>query len=151
MMAFIITIHVIACFVLIGLVLIQRGRGGGLVESFSGVESMFGTKTSAFLTRTTTILSIVFFITCLSLAILSIRQSKSLMSNVKTEQAPAQEASPMSEAEATAVQESQVTEETSEAGKEAQETQAAVTETAVTEQQAFSEPPSEQKVEPQAK
>lgn len=85
MMAFIITIHVIACIALIGLVLIQRGRGGGLVESFSGVESMFGTKTSSFLTRTTTILSIMFFITCLSLAIFSIRQSKSLMTNVKSE------------------------------------------------------------------
>jgi len=83
MMTFIIIIHVIACFVLIGLVLIQRGRGSGLVESFQGVESMFGTKTNAFLTRTTTILSIFFFITCLSLAILSVRQSRSLLSNVK--------------------------------------------------------------------
>jgi len=76
-----IIVHVIACLVLIGLVLIQRGRGAGLVESFAGVESMFGTKTNAFLTRTTTILSVVFFITCLSLAVLSVRQSKSLMRN----------------------------------------------------------------------
>ena len=89
-MVFIIVIHVVACIALIGLVLIQRGRGGGLVESFSGVESMFGTKTSAFLTRTTTILSIVFFMTCLSLAVLSIRQSKSLMTNVKSEAATSQ-------------------------------------------------------------
>jgi len=84
MMTFIIAVHVIACVVLIILVLIQRGRGAGLVESFAGVESMFGTKTSAFLTRTTTIMSIVFFITCLSLAVLSVRQSKSLMRSVKT-------------------------------------------------------------------
>jgi len=53
------------------------------VESFAGVESMFGTKTSAFLTRTTTIMSVVFFLTCLSLAVLSVRQSKSLMGNVR--------------------------------------------------------------------
>ncbi|MDD3345640.1 MAG: preprotein translocase subunit SecG [Candidatus Omnitrophica bacterium] len=85
MMTFIIIIHVIACAVLITLVLIQRGRGGGLVESFAGVESMFGTKTSSFLTRTTTIMSIVFFFTCLSLAVLSVKQSKSLMRAVKTE------------------------------------------------------------------
>lgn len=84
-MIFIIVIHVIVCIVLIGLVLIQRGRGSGLVESFQGVESMFGTKTNTFLTRTTTILSIVFFLTCLSLAVLSIRQSKSLMRNIKPE------------------------------------------------------------------
>jgi preprotein translocase subunit SecG len=84
MMIFLIVIHVTACIVLIGLVLIQRGRGAGLVESFAGVESMFGTKTSVFLTRTTTIMSIVFFITCLSLAVLSVRQSKSLMRDVRT-------------------------------------------------------------------
>ena len=83
MMIFLITIHVIVCAGLITLVLIQRGRGGGLVDSFQGVESMFGTKTNAFLTRSTTVLSIVFFFTCLSLAILSVRQSKSLLTNVK--------------------------------------------------------------------
>lgn len=88
MMLFLIIIHVISCIGLIGLVLIQRGRGSGLVESFSGVESMFGTKTSAFLTRTTTILSILFFATCLSLAVLSVRQSRSLMRDIKTEKAP---------------------------------------------------------------
>jgi len=84
MMTLIIIIHVIACAVLIILVLIQRGRGGGLVEGFAGVESMFGTKTSAFLTRTTTICSIIFFVTCLSLALLSVRKSQSLMQNVVT-------------------------------------------------------------------
>jgi len=83
MMTFIVIVHVIACVVLIILVLIQRGRGAGLVESFAGVESMFGTKTSAFLTRTTTIMSVVFFLTCLSLAVLSVKQSKSLMRSAK--------------------------------------------------------------------
>jgi preprotein translocase subunit SecG len=90
MMTFFITIHVFACVILIVLVLIQRGRGAGLVESFAGVESMFGTKTSAFLTRTTTIMSIVFFMTCLILAVLSVRQSKSLMRQVKPKAAAAQ-------------------------------------------------------------
>ncbi len=89
MMTLLIIIHVVACLVLIILVLIQRGRGAGLVESFAGVESMFGTKTNVFLTRTTTIMSIVFFFTCLSLALLSVRQGKSLMSNVRTQQAAA--------------------------------------------------------------
>ncbi|MCX5710794.1 MAG: preprotein translocase subunit SecG [Candidatus Omnitrophica bacterium] len=92
MTTLIIVIHVFACVVLITLVLIQRGRGSGLVESFQGVESMFGTKTNAFLTRITTILSVVFFISCLSLAIMSVRQSKSLMANVKVA-APAPEPS----------------------------------------------------------
>jgi len=85
-MGLIITIHVIACTLLIAIILIQRGRGSGLVESFSGVESMFGTKTNTFLTRTTTVLSTIFFLTCLSLAILSSRQSRSLMRNIKPSQ-----------------------------------------------------------------
>lgn len=89
-MIFIIIIHVIVCILLIALVLIQRGRGGGLLESLSGVESVFGTKTNAFLTKSTTILSVIFFLTCLSLAILSVRMSRSLMVTVpaaKTQQA----------------------------------------------------------------
>ena len=84
MTTLLIAVHVLACTILIILVLIQRGRGAGLVESFAGVESMFGTKTSAFLTRTTTVMSIIFFMTCLSLAVLSVKQSKSLMRNVRT-------------------------------------------------------------------
>jgi preprotein translocase subunit SecG len=96
MMLFIIVIHVTICIALIGLVLIQRGRGSGLVESLSGVESVFGTKTNTFLTRTTTILSILFFITCLSLAILSVRQSKSLMRDVRPKK-PMQETAPLAQ------------------------------------------------------
>ncbi|MDD5129581.1 MAG: preprotein translocase subunit SecG [Candidatus Omnitrophica bacterium] len=92
MMTFLIAIHVTACVVLIVLVLIQRGRGAGLVESFAGVESMFGTKTSVFLTRTTTIMSVVFFITCLALAVLSVKQSKSLMRNIQPEAVKTSEA-----------------------------------------------------------
>ena len=78
-MGLILAIHLIVCLLLIAVVLIQAGRGGGLVDSFSGVESMFGTKTNTFLTRTTTILAILFFLTCFSLALLSARQSRSLI------------------------------------------------------------------------
>lgn len=79
MMAFLLAVHIAVCVGLIIIVLVQRGRGGGLVESFSGVESMFGTRTSAFLTRATTVLSIVFFLTCIGLAALSARRSRSLI------------------------------------------------------------------------
>lgn len=97
-MLFVIIIHVIACIGLIALVLIQRGRGSGLVETFSGVESMFGTKTSVFLTRATTILSTLFFITCLSLAVLSVRQSRSLLKDAKPQALPAQTPAPQAQA-----------------------------------------------------
>ncbi len=95
MMGFIIAIHVIVCSLLIVLILIQRGRGGGLAESFHDVESMFGTKTNAFLTRTTTVLSVLFFITCLSLALLSIKQSRSLLRNAKVRSNPVTQAAPL--------------------------------------------------------
>jgi preprotein translocase subunit SecG len=83
MFMLVLSVHIIVCFGLITIVLIQRGRGGGLVESFAGVESMFGTKTSTFLTKATTTMSILFFLTCIALAALSVRQSKSLMRNVR--------------------------------------------------------------------
>jgi len=97
MMGIIIAIHVIICTLLIIIIHIQAGRGGGLVEGFSGVESMFGPKTSTFLTRSTSILSTLFFITCISLAFLSAKQSKSLMSGIKppqTQPVQTQDASP---------------------------------------------------------
>lgn len=94
MIGLIIAIHVITCLLLIVVILIQAGRGGGLVESLAGVESVFGTKTSAFLTKATSVLAVLFFITCISLALLSARQSKSLMRSVRPQAAiPAESAS----------------------------------------------------------
>ena len=83
MMSLVIAIHVLTCVVLIIIILIQRGRGGGFIESFAGLESMFGTKTSAFLSRLTSILAVVFFVSCLSLAFLSLKESRSLMHKAK--------------------------------------------------------------------
>jgi preprotein translocase subunit SecG len=88
MTSLMIAIHVLICILLITIILIQAGRGGGLVENFSSVESIFGTKTNVLLTRTTTILSILFFVTCVSLAFLSARQSRSLMQNIKVQEQP---------------------------------------------------------------
>jgi preprotein translocase subunit SecG len=90
MMTFVITVHVIVCLLLITVTLIQSGRGTGLVEGFSGLESMLGTQTNAFLARATIVLSIIFFFTCLSLAFLSLQQSRSLMKNVESKQAQSQ-------------------------------------------------------------
>lgn len=91
MMGILIGIHVVVCLFLISIILIQRGRGGGLVESFSGVESMFGPKTNTFLSRTTSILAVMFFITCLSLAFLSAQRSRSLMQKVKPQEQTSEE------------------------------------------------------------
>jgi preprotein translocase subunit SecG len=105
-MGLVIAIHIIICALLVIIILIQAGRGGGLVEGFSGVESMFGTKTNTFLTRTTTTLAVLFFITCIGLALLSARQSRSLMQEVKPKEkkeevkpveAPVEEVKPQAE------------------------------------------------------
>ena len=81
MTAFFIFIHVIACILLGTIILMQSGRGGGLTESFASAGEMFGAKTNEMLVRTTTILSVVFFVTCLTLAILSAQRGKSLMTH----------------------------------------------------------------------
>lgn len=83
MTGLIIALHVIVCILLIIIILVQRGRGGGLVDTFSDVESMFGTKTPAVLTRVTTVLSVLFFITCLSLALFAANLNKSLLKDAK--------------------------------------------------------------------
>ena len=79
MFSFVIVIHVIACIGLIFFILIQQGKGGGLIDSFSSAESIFGTKTNTFLAKITTGLAITFFITCLLLAFISVQQSKSVV------------------------------------------------------------------------
>ena len=78
-MTFILVIHSITCVLLVLTVLMQAGRGGGLTESFSSAENVFGAQTSAFMVRATSILATVFFVTSLSLAFMSSRQEQSLM------------------------------------------------------------------------
>ena len=80
----ILVIHVIVALSLIGMILIQRGRSGGLVEALGGVESIFGTKTSAFFVKVTVVLAIGFFLTSISLAYLAKQKGKSLMGKYKS-------------------------------------------------------------------
>ena len=81
MLGFVTFIHVIVCVLLILIILMQSGRGGGLTESFASAETVFGAKTNSLLIKTTTIFATFFLITCLGLAFLSSRKSKSLMSD----------------------------------------------------------------------
>ena len=75
---FVLVIHVLVALSLIGVILVQRGRSGGLVEALGGVESIFGTKTSSFFVKLTVILAILFFGTSVSLTYLSKQKGKSL-------------------------------------------------------------------------
>jgi preprotein translocase subunit SecG len=83
-------VHIFICVGLVGLVLIQHGRGADAGAAFgSGASAtVFGSRGSAsFLTRTTAILATLFFITSLTLAYYS-RQPVAAKS-VITQETPA--------------------------------------------------------------
>ena len=70
----IIVIHVLAAIAITGLVLIQRGKGADIGASFGGgaSQTMFGSLGSGnVLTRSTTVLTVVFFATSLGLAVVA--------------------------------------------------------------------------------
>ena len=70
----VLTVHVLAGLGVIGLVLMQHGKGADMGAAFgSGASgSLFGATGSAnFLSRTTAVLSTIFFATCLALVLLS--------------------------------------------------------------------------------
>lgn len=75
-------VHIIVCFVLIAVILLQAGRGQGLTgASFGGgnVQSLFGTRAGDFLTKATTVCAILFMVTCISLDYIEARRSRSLL------------------------------------------------------------------------
>jgi preprotein translocase subunit SecG len=74
MFAVLLTLHILICMVLVIAILIQSGRGGGLVSAFgtSGGHAIFGGRGAAtFLSKATTILGASFMVTSLLLALLS--------------------------------------------------------------------------------
>ncbi len=91
MTGFFIVIHVLICVLLIVIILAQSGRGGGLTEGFGAAESVFGAKTNEFMIRATGIAGMIFLITSLSLAYLSSRAERSLMSDQVEQQIPLEE------------------------------------------------------------
>lgn len=88
----VLVLHVLAALAVIGLVLLQHGKGADMGAAFGSGSSgsLFGASGSAnFLSRTTAIIAAVFFITSLGLTYFSAHESrdKGVMSNVKTQPA----------------------------------------------------------------
>lgn len=82
MMAFILIMHTLICIFLVAVILMQSGRGGGLTAGLSSsAESMLGAQTNVFMTRATTVLSVLFLTTCLTLAFMSSKRESSLMTS----------------------------------------------------------------------
>ena len=86
--------HVLVALMIIGLVLLQRGKGAEAGTGFGAGASgtVFGARGSAnFLSRATGVLATVFFITSLTLAYLSTKPTgpTSLLETTPAQQAPA--------------------------------------------------------------
>ncbi len=81
MTIFLTLIHVIVCFILILVILLQAGRGQGLTGGGFGsgnVQSLFGTRAADFLTKATSVAAICFLFTCIGLNVLETQRSRSL-------------------------------------------------------------------------
>jgi preprotein translocase subunit SecG len=94
----VIVLHVLIALAIIGLVLLQHGKGADMGSGFGGgaSSSLFGATGSAnFLSRATAVLATLFFITSLGLAYLATHKPKSgggVLDAVKTPQsAPAKD------------------------------------------------------------
>lgn len=93
----VIVVHVIAALVIIGLVLLQHGKGADMGASFGSgsAGSLFGASGSAnFLSRTTAIVATVFFLTSLGMAFIATHKPRAgggggVMDSVTTPVTPA--------------------------------------------------------------
>ena len=82
----VLVLHIVACLFLIGVVLLQQGKGQDLASAFGGggTQTAFGPRGSAnVLSRATTILAGVFMLTSLSLTVLKPGGS-SVLDRIKT-------------------------------------------------------------------
>ncbi|MBS3804564.1 MAG: preprotein translocase subunit SecG [Oleiphilaceae bacterium] len=97
--------HVVIAVALVGLVLIQQGKGADAGAAFGGggaSQTVFGSQGSgSFLTRTTTLLAILFFITSFSLAVFAKQRAEVAgqagVPSVQESSAPATEQVPVEE------------------------------------------------------
>ena len=70
--AIVVTLHVVVCVALMGVILLQSGKGGGLAGAFGAGSSqtLFGGRGAAsFLSRATTVLAVIFLLTSLTLGL----------------------------------------------------------------------------------
>jgi preprotein translocase subunit SecG len=85
----ILVVHILVCFILIGVVLLQQGKNQDLASAFGGggSQTAFGPRGSAnVLTRATAILAAAFMVTSLALSVVRPR-SESVLDRVQESQA----------------------------------------------------------------
>ncbi|PYX98469.1 MAG: preprotein translocase subunit SecG [Acidobacteria bacterium] len=92
-------IHIIVCFFLIIVVLLQSGKSGDIAAAFGGMGSQtaFGPRGAAtVLSKATTLSAIIFMLTSITLSIFASRRSgpSSVLQGVKPSQSKSQPAKP---------------------------------------------------------
>ncbi len=94
---FLVIVHVIVCTILIGMVLLQKGKGADIGAAFGGAsQTVFGPRgAQSFLAKLTTAAAIIFMITSIGLAFTTTKRS-SIMENAPQQQTqPAAPAAPL--------------------------------------------------------
>src|SRR5437868_4531578 len=81
-------VHVFVCLVLMGVVLLQQGKGGGMGSAFGGASAQVfgGSGAGNLLTRATAICAGIFMLTSVSLAYMSSSGDRALKAKVAAEQ-----------------------------------------------------------------
>jgi preprotein translocase subunit SecG len=96
MRIFLVSLHVIVSAILIGMVLLQKGKGADIGAAFGGAsQTVFGPRgAQSFLAKLTTAAAVIFMFTSLGLALTTASRS-SVMENVKQEQSQPAPAAPL--------------------------------------------------------
>lgn len=97
MFTLVVVIHVVVSLAIIGLVLLQAGKGADIGSAFggSGSQAVFGSMgTPTVLGKATTVVAILFMITSFSLSMLAHQRSTSIMPASGPAPAPAPAAPP---------------------------------------------------------
>jgi len=82
MFILIVLIHIIVSLIIIGLVLLQSGKGADIGSAFGGAgsQAVFGSMgTPTVLGKITTVAAVLFLVTSFSLAVLSHRRAETIM------------------------------------------------------------------------
>lgn len=89
MYSFVLVVHILLAILMIALILVQHGKGADAGASFGGggAATVFGASGSGnFMTRLTAILTALFFVTSLTLAVYAKKQTQSVNVLPGTEQ-----------------------------------------------------------------
>jgi preprotein translocase subunit SecG len=91
--------EIVVCFLMGGVILLQKPKDGGLGVSFGGGmgEALFGAQMGNVLTKTTIILGTIFLLNTLVLSRLTSRSGTSVMEGVRTSAPAAQQSVPFSQ------------------------------------------------------